>query len=101
MLSLVDELAPSARILGAVNTVRREGKKLIGYNTDGEGSQGAMQEELEQHITGRQKISPSLGLGVLSQSSGPYLASKQGAERIIVANRTSKRAQSLAQDIAQ
>ena len=26
MLSLVDELAPSARILGAVNTVRREGK---------------------------------------------------------------------------
>ena len=46
MLSLVDELAPSARILGAVNTVRRDGKKLIGYNTDGEGFTRAMQEEL-------------------------------------------------------
>ncbi|HQD40523.1 MAG TPA: shikimate dehydrogenase [Bacillota bacterium] len=97
MLSLVDELAPSARILGAVNTVRREGKKLIGYNTDGEGFTRAMQEELG--ITPEGKRFLLLGAGGAARAVALTLA-QQGAERIIVANRTVERAQSLAQDIA-
>jgi shikimate dehydrogenase len=33
----LDEIAPDARVIGAVNTVRREGDRLIGENTDGKG----------------------------------------------------------------
>ena len=33
----LDEIAPDAAIIGAVNTVRREGERLIGENTDGKG----------------------------------------------------------------
>jgi shikimate dehydrogenase len=33
----LDEVAPDAAIIGAVNTVRREGDRLIGENTDGKG----------------------------------------------------------------
>ena len=37
MIPYLDETAPDAAIIGAVNTVRREGDKLIGENTDGKG----------------------------------------------------------------
>lgn len=33
----LDELSPAARLMGAVNTVKREGDRLIGHNTDGAG----------------------------------------------------------------
>ena len=33
----LDEVAASAQVIGAVNTVRREGDRLIGENTDGKG----------------------------------------------------------------
>src|ERR1041385_2241409 len=37
VMPLLDEISPDARIIGAVNTVRRDGDKLIGENTDGKG----------------------------------------------------------------
>lgn len=37
IVELLDELSPSARLLGAVNTVINEDGRLIGYNTDGTG----------------------------------------------------------------
>ena len=37
IVELLDELSPSARLLGAVNTVINEDGRLIGYNTDGIG----------------------------------------------------------------
>ena len=33
----IDELSPAAHLMGAVNTVTREGDRLIGHNTDGAG----------------------------------------------------------------
>src|SRR5579863_8829604 len=33
----LDEIAPDAALIGAVNTVRRDGERLIGENTDGKG----------------------------------------------------------------
>ncbi len=33
----LDEIAPDAAVIGAVNTVRRDGARLIGENTDGKG----------------------------------------------------------------
>lgn len=37
VIELLDELSPSARLIGAVNTVVNENGRLIGYNTDGIG----------------------------------------------------------------
>lgn len=37
VIEQLDEIAPDAAIIGAVNTVRREGDRLIGENTDGKG----------------------------------------------------------------
>jgi shikimate dehydrogenase len=34
VIELLDELADSARLVGAVNTVRRAGTRLVGHNTD-------------------------------------------------------------------
>ena len=37
VIQYLDELAPSARLIGAVNTVVNKNGTLIGYNTDGKG----------------------------------------------------------------
>lgn len=37
VVELLDELSPSAKLIGAVNTVVNENGRLIGYNTDGIG----------------------------------------------------------------
>ena len=37
VIPLLDELSAEARAIGAVNTVVRDGARLIGYNTDGSG----------------------------------------------------------------
>ena len=37
IVELLDELSPSARLIGAVNTVVNENGRLIGHNTDGVG----------------------------------------------------------------
>ncbi|MCP5118140.1 MAG: shikimate dehydrogenase, partial [bacterium] len=37
VMAHLDEVAPDAAVIGAVNTVRREGDRLIGENTDGKG----------------------------------------------------------------
>ena len=36
-MAFLNEIAPEARMIGAVNTVRREGDRFIGENTDGKG----------------------------------------------------------------
>ena len=38
ILPLLDQVAPDAALIGAANTVRRAGDRLIGENTDGKGS---------------------------------------------------------------
>src|SRR5207253_3638102 len=37
VLPLLDRLSPAARAIGAVNTIVREGERLVGHNTDAEG----------------------------------------------------------------
>ena len=37
VLEFLDDVAPDARLIGAVNTIVRDGNKLIGHNTDGKG----------------------------------------------------------------
>src|SRR5437868_6637181 len=37
VMAHLDEIATAAAVIGAVNTVRRDGARLIGENTDGKG----------------------------------------------------------------
>ena len=45
VMSLLDEISPDAAQIGAVNTVRRAGDRLIGENTDGKGFLRGVREE--------------------------------------------------------
>ena len=45
VMPLLDEISRDAGIIGAVNTVRRVGDKLIGENTDGKGFLRGVREE--------------------------------------------------------
>ena len=46
VIPLLDELAESAELVGAVNTVEMRGRRLIGHNTDMTGFQGSLAEGL-------------------------------------------------------
>src|SRR5215471_14554197 len=45
VIPLLDEVSKDAALIGAVNTVRREGDRLIGENTDGKGFLRGVREE--------------------------------------------------------
>src|SRR5688500_11221527 len=51
VVPLVDRLTEEAQATGAVNTITREGKRLIGHNTDVPGFKVAL-----DHLVGRQKM---------------------------------------------
>lgn len=44
VIPLLDHLSEEARQIGAVNTIKREGARLVGYNSDVYGFLGAMQQ---------------------------------------------------------
>jgi shikimate dehydrogenase len=46
VIPLLDDLSEEARAIGAVNTVVREGDRLVGYNTDAPGWAGGFQRSL-------------------------------------------------------
>lgn len=58
IIPLLDDLSPEARAIGAVNCVRREGTKLVGYNTDVLGFRSSLEEFL-----GAAEIDRALVLG--------------------------------------
>ena len=54
VLKYLDEIAADAALIGAVNTVRRQGKKLIGENTDGKGFLRSIKEDAGIEPAGKQ-----------------------------------------------
>src|SRR5918992_1019768 len=91
ILSLLDELDPSARLAGAVNTVVAEGGKLRGLNTDGSGFIEAC-EEAGVSLAGRRVL--ILGAGGAAAAIA-VAALGAGASRLHIANRTAERAEEL------
>lgn len=49
VIPYLNELEVSAKIIGAVNTIKIEGDKLIGYNTDAYGFQKSIEPHLKKH----------------------------------------------------
>jgi shikimate dehydrogenase len=92
VVPMVDRLTEEGAATGAVNTVTREGKRLIGHNTDVTGFKVALDK-----LVGRQKM-PKQAV-VLGAGGGAravvYGLIREGFQRVIVFNRHLHRAEGL------
>ena len=94
ILPLLDGLHPCAEEVGAVNTVRNEGGRLVGFNTDGEGAVSFLRERLGS-LKGRRAV--ILGAGGAARALAFSLL-REGAE-LTVLNRTPSKARRLASEL--
>lgn len=92
---LLDECTPAACAIGAVNTIIRRGRTLIGDNTDGDG--------FLRSIRGRVRLGDApvvvLGAGGSARAVAAALAG-HGRGPLVLANRTPRRADQLADLLA-
>lgn len=91
VMALLDEVSPDAALIGAVNTVRREGDRFIGENTDGK---GFLRGVREAGFEPRGKSIVVLGAGGAARAITVELA-LAGAAKLIVVNRNVARGQAL------
>ncbi len=94
IIDMLDKIEESAKLIGAVNTVKNVGGKLVGFNTDGEGALQGLEQKTGK-LTGKKVV--LLGAGGAARAIAFSLA-KVGAE-ISIANRTVSRARVLASTI--
>ncbi len=92
VLKYLDEVAPDAALIGAVNTVRRERNKLIGENTDGKGFLQSLKQDAGTVPEG--KLIVILGAGGAARAISVELA-LAGAGHITIVNRTISRGMEL------
>ena len=95
VMALLDDIAPDAKLIGAVNTVRREGDRLIGENTDGKGFLRGLRESGIDPLGKRVVV---LGAGGAARAITVELA-LAGAAELIVINRSLERGQALVADL--
>jgi len=92
VVPMVDRLTEEAQATGAVNTITREGKRLVGHNTDVAGFDVALDK-----LVGRQKM-PKQAV-ILGAGGGAravvYGLIREGFQRIIVFNRHLHRAEGM------
>ena len=94
VLKYLDEVAADAKLMGAVNTVRREGQKLIGENTDGKGFLRSLREDAQVDPAGKRVV--VLGAGGAARAMTVELA-LAGAAHLTIVNRSAARGQALVQ----
>lgn len=90
VIEYLDELGDSARVIGAVNCVVRQGDRLVGQNTDGKG----FLESLREKIDPRGARAMIIGAGGAARAIGVELA-LAGAAEITVVNRGAQRGEEL------
>ncbi len=88
----LDGLSPEAELMGAVNTVVREGERLIGHNTDGKGFVRSVQEDANLDPAGKRVV--FLGAGGAARAMAVEMA-RAGAAHITIVNRTPARGKTL------
>jgi 3-dehydroquinate dehydratase/shikimate dehydrogenase len=93
ILEHLDDIDPTARGIGAVNTVIRRGTKLLGTNTDAAGALDAIERVTK--VNGRRVL--VLGAGGAARAIA-YEAIHRGA-KVLVANRTTSRASKLVREL--
>ncbi len=94
VMSLVDEVDPHARKIGAVNTVVVEDGRLIGFNTDGPGLVRAVRGEFSVDVRDLRVM--VLGAGGGAGRAIAVQCALEGCERLVLVNRTFEKARALA-----
>ena len=98
VLKYLDEVAPDAALIGAVNTVRRVATRLIGENTDGKGFLRSVREDAGVDPAGKRIV--FLGAGGAARAMSVELA-LAGASHITIVNRTPARGEELVRTLNQ
>ncbi|MEC1625215.1 shikimate dehydrogenase [Bacillus mojavensis] len=88
----LDHIDESAKVLGAVNTVRREGDKLVGYNTDGEGFVKSLMRILDKPISELSFL--MIGAGGAARAIFTTIV-RDNPEKFDICNRTIQKAKQL------
>jgi shikimate dehydrogenase len=96
VMDLLDEIAPDAAKIGAVNTIRRDGDRLIGENTDGKGFLRGLREEMKVDPAGKRIL--LLGAGGAARAIAVELA-LAGARELTIYNRSIERGESMVNDL--
>lgn len=97
VIPFLDELAPSAALTGAVNTIEVRGGRLIGHNTDGDGFVRSLDEA---GIKVKSVSCLMIGAGGAAKGVAVALA-RAGVSRIAIANRNLDRAVALSKLLKQ
>ncbi|HYC54529.1 MAG TPA: shikimate dehydrogenase [Candidatus Binatia bacterium] len=92
VMRLVDRLSDTARAIGAVNTIYRDGETIVGDNTDAEGFYQAL---LAHEFRPRARRALVIGAGGSARAILHALLA-HGAADIVIANRTVSKAKKLA-----
>ena len=95
-VDMVDELDVSAKTWGAVNTIKFENGRAIGFNTDADGLVNSLREDLAVELRGAKVL--LLGAGGAGRTAALKLAAENVAELFLV-NRTTSRAEGIAVEI--
>jgi len=98
VIQYLDRLSPEAELIGAVNTVVREGDQLVGHNTDGKGFLRSVRDDAGVDPAGKRIV--FLGAGGAARAMSVELA-LAGATHITIVNRTPSRGQELAKQLSE
>jgi shikimate dehydrogenase len=93
VLQHLNRITQEAALIGAVNTVVRDGEDLIGTNTDGKGFLTSLRHDADIDPKGKRVV--FLGAGGAARAMSVELA-LAGASHITIVNRTTQRGEELA-----
>ena len=96
-VQFMDELDGFAGSVGAINTVRVDGERLAGYNTDGAGFSRALRSDFSVDLRDLRVL--LFGAGGGAGRSIAMQAAIEGCERLVLVNRTSEKARQLATEL--
>lgn len=92
VLPWLDELSPEAEIIGAVNTIKNQDGKLVGFNTDGQGFEQALKESWGRSLNGARLV--LVGAGGAARAVAVQ-AGLSGVRRLVIMNRNQTRLKNL------
>lgn len=87
LLPLLDQIEPQADAIGAINCIYRDGRMLVGTNTDGEGALWSLENEYSGSLKGKTVL--IIGTGGAGMAVAVYLSEAIGAKgKLLLANRS-------------
>ena len=95
-VEMMDELDASAKTWGAVNTIKFENGRAIGFNTDADAIVTSLREDLKVELRGAKVL--LLGAGGAGRTAALKIATENMAELFLV-NRTVSKAEEIAGEI--